>query len=98
MAEVIGTLGTSGFIGTMLGTKLGDILWPYGSSCVFLTSAAIGSGAFFFGMLATQGQNRRTKRGQPPRVWIALLRRYHPGAVMLTGWPRDLVSVCRRSF
>jgi MFS family permease len=85
MAEVIGTLGTSGFIGTMLGTKLGDVLWPYGPACVFLGSAAIGSGAFFFGLMATRGQSRRTKRGQPPRVWIALLRRYHPGAVMLTG-------------
>lgn len=85
MAEVIGTLGTSGFIGTILGTSLGDQLWPYGPQVVFLTAATIGSGAFFFGMTATNGHGRRAKSGQPFRVWVAFLRRYHPGAVLLTG-------------
>lgn len=85
MAEVIGTLGTSGFLGTLAGTCLGDQLLGAGGHYerMFLVAAAIGSLACLFGWLATDGARRpRTRRS--PNVAL-LVRRYHPGYLLLMG-------------
>lgn len=89
MAEVIGTLGTSGFIGMMIGTQLGDQLLNYTEldrrhiDRMFLCVSFIGLAAFVFSWLATRGVAVRMKRRQPPILW--LIRRYHPGAVLWAG-------------
>jgi MFS family permease len=89
VAEIVGTLGTSGFIGMILGTTLGDWLCPsqrperWEIDRLFLTAAAFGTLALVFAMLATNGQAKPLKRRQPPLRW--LVRRYHPGLILLMG-------------
>jgi MFS transporter len=50
---------------------------------MFVVSAAIGSLAFVFGWLATDGELPPIRRRRLPLLWI--VRRYHPGAVMWMG-------------
>ena len=89
MAEVIGTLGTSGFIGMMIGTQLGDRLLNYTEldrrhvDNMFIAVTCIGVAGFVFSWLATRGDGVRPKRRQPPILW--LVRRYHPGAMLWAG-------------
>jgi MFS family permease len=85
MAEAIGTLGTSGFIGTVLGTSLGDQLLGSGMAhrSMFALAAGIGTLALIFACLATQAELPPVRRRRPPLVW--LLKRYHPGPVLLMG-------------
>lgn len=89
MAEVIGSLGTSGFVGMMLGTSLGDVLLG-GLSAerselnhMFEMAALLAATSFVFSWFATRGSARPVKRRRLPTLW--LLRRYHPGAVLLCG-------------
>lgn len=89
MAEVVGTLGTSGFVGMVTGTYLGD--WLFGSGPVeawhltrmFEIASALGTAAFIFAWLATRNASPPRRRKQPSMWW--LLRRYHPGMVLLVG-------------
>jgi MFS family permease len=61
VAEIVGTLGTSGFVGMMAGTTLGDFLcrtarptrWEIDR--LFLVAAVMGKLALFFAVLATHG-------------------------------------------
>lgn len=86
MAEVIGTLGTSGFIGMMIGTQIGDYLLNYRKldaghiQNLFITVTAITVTGFVFSWFATRGDGLRSKHRQPPMLLV--LRRYHPGAVL----------------
>lgn len=88
MAEVIGTLGTSGFIGMMAGTALGRAIIGSGTAershfdSVFLTAATLGTLSFFCTLGATYGYvpRKRSRRG-PPLWW--LIRRYNPGLILL---------------
>lgn len=88
--EIIGTLGTSGFLGMMGGTLLGD--WLFGAGPVtrqhvdtmFVVAAALAALSAFFSLLAMRRHVRRPKRRKtPPLLW--LLRRYHPGSLLLVG-------------
>ena len=89
MAELIGMLGTSGFLGIVLGTQLGDLLlgtetiqrWQVDR--MFLVAGTLGLCAVLFAWGATRGQARPVRRRRPPPLW--LLRRYHPGMVLLVG-------------
>ena len=85
MAEAIGTLGTSGFIGIVLGTALGDRLLGSGLAhrWMFALAAGIGTAALVFGWLATLGELPPLRSRRPPLAW--LLKRYHPGPVLLMG-------------
>jgi MFS family permease len=89
MAEVIGTLGTSGFIGMMIGTQLGDRLLNHraadGSHIrnLFVAVTLIGVAGFIFSWFATRSDGVRPKRRQPPMLLV--LRRYHPGALLWAG-------------
>jgi MFS family permease len=89
MAEVVGTLGTSGFIGMMIGTQLGDRLLNYTKldsghiQRFFIVVTAIGVAGFVFSWLATRSSSVRGKRRQPPILLV--VRRYHPGAVLWAG-------------
>ncbi len=89
MAEMIGMLGTSGFVGIVVGTQLGDLLlgtptiqrWQVDR--MFLVAGTLGICAMMFAWGATRDQPPPARRRRPPLVW--LLRRYHPGTVVLVG-------------
>lgn len=89
LAEVVGTLGTSGFVGMIAGTNLSDALLRAGATDrtavnrMFLAAAALGALGLVCSWLATQGADPPRARRQPSLV--GLLRRYHPGAVLLVG-------------
>jgi MFS family permease len=89
MAEVIGSLGTSGFIGMTLGPQLGDLLCGHENisrtdlDTMFYTAAALGAVSLVLAELATRGQRVPRRRRKPNLLW--LLRRYHPGTIMALG-------------
>ena len=89
MAEMIGTMGTSGFVGQAFGPMLGDWLFATAEpgrvhiESMFLWAAGITLVALLLAAIATHGQVRRRRKPQPP-IW-ALLRRYHPGGFLLVG-------------
>ena len=87
MAEMLGMLGTSGFVGMVIGTQIGDILCGTATisrvqiNLMFLIAAGFGVAACFFAWLATWGQAVPSWRRRPPLFW--LLKRYNPGTVLL---------------
>jgi MFS family permease len=89
MAEMIGILGTSGFVGIALGPILGDFLFADGEigpkeiQRFFLSAAATSFASFVLVALSTRKAVRSELRRRPPVV--AVLRRYHPGAILLVG-------------
>ncbi len=86
-AEVIGMLGTSGFIGMAVGPLLGDVFCGHEPitrsdlNTLFLVAAVLGVISFVCAELATRNEPRPRRRRRPPLVW--LLGRYHPGSVMV---------------
>lgn len=89
VAEIVGTLGTSGFVGMMAGTTLGDLLCRSAKPTrgeidrLFLVATVMGTLALLFAVMATHGTAKPLKRRSPPLLW--LLGRYHPGIVLLMG-------------
>lgn len=89
MAEMFGMLGTSGFVGIVLGTQLGDFLlgtetiqrWQVDR--MFLVAGTLGFCAALFAWGATQHLTRPVRRRRPPSWWLVL--RYQPGTVLLVG-------------
>jgi MFS family permease len=88
MAEVVGMLGTSGFIGMAVGPMLGDLFCGHDPitrtdlNMMFLVAAGLGAVSFFCAAVATRREPKPTRHHRkPPMVW--LLRRYHPGPVMM---------------
>jgi MFS family permease len=84
--EVVGTLGTSGFLGQCLGPILGDYLF-YGAATrgvideMFLTAAGISGVAWICAYFATRGATRPAVQPRPP-VW-ELIKQFHPGPMLL---------------
>jgi len=107
MAEVIGSLGTSGFVGMMAGTLLGrtivNSLDPQRGQIdrLFLSAGGMAMSSFVFAVLATQGHVRRTATRKAPPPW-RLLRRYHPGLLLLmavaTGVGLNMPTVFLRPY
>jgi hypothetical protein len=87
IAEMVGTLGTSGFLGMVLGTRLGDLLLNFTKidrghvDRMFLAAAMLGSASFVLSWLATRGHEAPVRRKRLPMFRV--LRRYHPGGVLL---------------
>lgn len=87
MAEIIGTLGSSGFIGILLGPLLGDWIFSEGPILrtqldhMFACAAGLGCFSFFAAWAATRGEPSPMPRRRPNL--FALLRRYNPGVVLL---------------
>jgi MFS family permease len=87
MAEMLGMLGTAGFLGIIAGSWMGDLLLngQFGaaatSDAMFLTAALLDLAALACALWATRESPRPIIRRRPP-VW-GLLWRYHPGWVMV---------------
>lgn len=106
MAELVGMFGTAGFAGMMAGAELGDLLYTtaetqrwqvYG---MFVGAGASVALAIPFVWLATSGLRIPERRRRPSM--FRLLRRYHPGIVILvgvmTGMGMGLPEVFLRTF
>ena len=105
MAEVVGTLGTSGFIGMVLGSWIVDRIYQVSApelrvDHMFYAAAGLSAVAFVFGLLATRRYQAPPRRRQPPVLY--LLRRYHPGMILLVsiamGFGLSLPSTFVRPF
>jgi MFS family permease len=89
MAELLGMLGSSGFLGMVLGAWLSDLLLNGGPITaakierMFLASGLLSLTAFVSAWWATAGYVHPVPRRRLP-VW-GLIRRYHPGRVMVMG-------------
>lgn len=94
MAEMIGMLGTSGFVGMAVGPSIGDWLLADTTpeslaSKLFCWSAGAGLASFIFSCVATFGHRQPVSLGDhavtnPASFW-ALIRKYHPGWTLLVG-------------
>ena len=89
MAEMVGMLGTAGFLGSVGGTLLGDVLlgatpieWPQVQQ-MFIVAGLLGLAAFPFAWAATSGEKRPHVCNDPPLLQV--LRRHHPGMVLAVG-------------
>ncbi len=87
MAEMIGVLGSSGFIGIATGPTLGDWIFRNATPtlpeihAMFLWAAGMGLLALICLIVATWHAAPRPVRRLPPV--IPVLRRYHPGPLLL---------------
>lgn len=87
IAEVVGTLGTSGFVGMVLGTRLGDHLLNFTKidrshvDSMFIAAAILGSLSLVLSWLATRDHEPPVRRKRLPLLRV--LRRYHPGCILL---------------
>ncbi len=87
MAELIGMLGSSGFIGMAIGPTLADLVFGSGEVTrthvqrMFLLAGTMGMISFACAALATGGHIRPPRKKKPPAIW--LIRRYHPGVLLL---------------
>lgn len=87
MAEIVGTLGTSGFVGVLVGPQVAD--WICRGEAIergqlnqlFIAAACLVSLSFAAAWGATRGQPIKPVRKSPNL--FALMRRYHPGVIML---------------
>jgi MFS family permease len=86
MAEIIGTLGSSGFLGIFTGPFIGDWIFSFGTGReqivqLFLFCGALVCVSLICALAATIGEPRPGNRRRAPV--LALLRRYNPGFVLL---------------
>jgi MFS family permease len=90
IAEMVGMLGTSGFLGLAVGPVLGDLLFWDGVATqqrvdnMFLLAALAGGLAWISAAMAMRGElpSGRMRTRRLPPVW-RLIRRYQPGAILL---------------
>jgi len=87
MAEMLGMLGTSGFLGMVLGAQLGDLLLKgdplqrWHVDRMFLVAGTLSLLALAAAWWATRDYVAPSRRKRPPMAW--LVRRYFPGSVLL---------------
>lgn len=102
MAEMIGTLGTSGFIGIGLGPAFADFLCAsdhVGREQIvrmFVWAAALGGLAFLVTCFATQHAVRIELKRRPPL--FAVVRKYHPGVLLLVAFGTGMAQGLPHTF
>ncbi len=88
LAEMIGTVGSSGFVGMMFGPTLADWIFGDGSATrthvdqMFYVAAAMGFVSLMCAWVASRGDAVVPRRRAPV---LSLVRRYHPGILLLVG-------------
>ncbi|MCL4207182.1 MAG: MFS transporter [Pirellulaceae bacterium] len=101
MAETIGVIGTSGFIGLALGPTLGDLFLAGDNITrpqivrLFVASASLSLVALFF-VLRTDNPSRRLQRRYVPIA--AVLWRYHPGLILLVAAATGIILGLPNTF
>jgi MFS family permease len=89
MAELAGMLGTASFLGTVLGTMLGDLLLESVAVnraqvvTMFLAAGVMGLCSCPFACLATRSEMRPERLPHSPLLGV--LQQHHPGAVLVVG-------------
>jgi MFS family permease len=89
MPEMVGVMGASGFFGWVIGPALGDILFAHSPPVreqivlMFLLAAGAAAVALVCAAIATRRNVRPVPQSRPP--FLALIREYHPGAVLVVG-------------
>ncbi len=89
MAEMLGMLGTAGFLGMVIGTQIGDMLMgtetiaQWQINRMFVVAGLLGLASLLFIWAATHDTKPVKRTRRPPL--LAVLRRYHPGSVLLVG-------------
>jgi MFS family permease len=89
VAELVGMIGTGGFLGTVFGAVLGDVMLGSGTvqrgqlDRVFVVAGLLATSALIFVHFATRNEQRPVPRARVP-AW-KLLRQFHPGLVLLVG-------------
>jgi len=106
MAEVVGNLGTAGFIGMVAGPLIldqilgKDTVSPGEMNVALLIGAVSAAMAAFFSAWGTKDRPRARRQRHPPL--LAVVRRYHPGCGLLvagaTGFGLSLPTVYLRPF
>ncbi len=82
LAEVVGTLGTSGFLGMQFGTVLSDVLaHQVPLEAMFHGSALLGVGSLTCALLGGGDAVRHPQHRRLPTLHV--LRKYHPGPLLL---------------
>lgn len=90
MAEMVGMLGTSGFLGILTGPQISDwicrgqTLERHQLDSLFLVTAGFVVAALLIVFLATRPDVARPVRRRQPPLW-ALVQRYHPGWLLVVG-------------
>ncbi len=89
MAELVGMLGTAGFLGAVVGTMLGDYLFASPTlnqthvAQMFIIAGLLGLASFPFAWLAVRAEVRPD---HPPGLPLwKVIWRHHPGVVLLVG-------------
>jgi MFS family permease len=96
IAELIGVLGSSGFLGMAIGPFLADSILRPGQvdlphvQVLFQFAAGVTFIAMICAIIAGRRVIKRLRRrgSRPPAWWI--LKRYHPGAILLVGFGMGL--------
>lgn len=106
VAELVGMLGTAGYVGMMFGSFLGDVLFRAGQvekwqiESMFLIAGVTAAAAIPFIRAATGDLPRPVKRRNPSM--FRLLLRYNPGFVivvgMITGLGLGMPEIFLRAF
>ena len=98
--EVIGSLGSSGFIGTILGTNLGDLifqLWPGGQTPFLVTFGTTLLGGILHTLLVLELTREEHHEAPPEFVGpLKLLFHYWPGPVLLVSMAMGTVTTLPR--
>lgn len=91
IAEMVGTLGTSGFLGLAIGPALGDLLFRTSTVTrgqidrMFLLAALAGGVAVVAAIIATRGHVRGEATRSSSSL-VPLIRRYQPGLILLVAF------------
>jgi MFS family permease len=94
IAEMVGMLGTSGFLGMMLGALLGDLMLGSvtvdrgGVERMFIVAGTLVSLSCPLAWLATRAE--APSRPLPGSSSLGVLRRHHPGTVLAVGMAMGL--------
>jgi len=89
VAQAVGLVGTAGFLGAIAGTQIGDLMLGSGATerwqtdLMFIVAGLLSALAIPLAWLATRNLARPVRAPRAPL--LSLLRRYHPGSVLLVG-------------
>lgn len=102
VAETLGVLGSSGFIGMALGPVIGDIIFANGAETAVQTQSMFVSAliaicvAFFFVLFADDQTSEPTARKTEPI--LSIIRQHHPGFLLIVGMAMGLGISLPHSF